>query len=335
MEHFTFATYVAALVLAAAGGAFILFGKCWRSREGPLGLLRDGLLKLAVSMGTLLVLFLGIEIYFAGFYVESDGYGTTLAGKRWFELHWNPQNALGYRDRDHDWKDDQALLIVGDSFVAGHGVADAGKRMSGVLERGLGDGWQVGVVADVGWDPVQEFEALSAYPKKPSRIVVSYYINDIESAAKAHGNAPPTQLLKQPPKVVRWLVDQSYGVNWFYWRILRGQFGTVYWDWLKAAYEDPEVLAAHARELERFMAYSEEVGAQLDFIVWPNLDYIEGSRPFTDRIVALLLERGVSALDLGAHFSGRDPATLVVNAMDGHPNAATHAEVAKLLLGSW
>ena len=331
MEHLYFAAAVAAVLGAFAVAGFVLFVRVWRGDGG----LRGTALRATISVGTLLVLFLGLEIYFAGFYVASDGYGQTLAGRRWFQLYWNPINKLGYRDSDHSFADDSVVLVVGDSFVAGHGVANPDERLSGVIEDGLGAGWQVAVVAQNGWDPVQEYEGLVAYPVKPDRIVLSYYINDIESSARALGNAPPKDLLRMPPASIRWLVERSHAVNWFYWRVLRGEFGTIYWDWLKEAYGDPEVLEAHAKELEKFMAYAAEIGAELDFVVWPNLDYIEGSRPFTDRVVALLEERGASVLDLGTHFSGRDPSTLVANRMDGHPNPRIHAEVAGMLLESW
>ncbi|MEM8710964.1 MAG: SGNH/GDSL hydrolase family protein [Planctomycetota bacterium] len=332
-DHLWFAASLAlALALAIVLFAW-LFRRVWPARES--GGMRAIGVRLAISFSMLLATFAALETYFAGFYVTSDGYGTTLAGTRWFELYWNPINQLGYRDRDHVWGDDRALIVVGDSFMAGHGVRRVEDRLSGVLEKGLGDGGQAAVVAQNGWDSTQEFEGLASYPRKPDRIVVSYYINDIEGAARIHGNAPPSQLLRQPPKAVRWLVVRSHFVNWLYWRVIRGQFGTIYWDWLKAAYDDDAVLDTHMGELQRFMDLATETNAELDFVVWPNLDYIEGSRPFTDKVVKRLRERGANVLDLGERFAGRDPRGLVVNEMDGHPNPRTHAEVAGWLLESW
>jgi len=331
MDNWQFAAGTLAATVGFIGVSLMLFRRIWRAG----GALRPVLVRLTISVGTLLILFLGLEAFFGFRYVQSDGYGTTLAGQRWFHVHWNPINSLGYRDHEHDWKDDKSVFIVGDSIVAGHGVDNISERFSGVLERGLGEGWQVAVIAQCGWDPEQEYNGLVAHPHVPDRIIVSYYINDIENAARAHANPPPTHLQTQPPTAVRWLVEHSYFVNWFYWRVLRGAFGTIYWDWLKDAYEDPEVLATHAKDLDRFIAHAEKVGASIQFVVWPNLDYIEGSLPYTDRIVALLEERNVPVLDLGKHFSGRSPGSLVVNSMDGHPNPATHAEVAQLLLQDW
>lgn len=325
MPHFVGAT-VASIVLGV-----VLFRVLWR-RGGRLRTLCAGLV---VSTSTALVCVTALEAYFAVGYVKSDGYGATLAGLRWFEEHWNPINSLGYRDREHDWHGSQTLLVVGDSFIAGHGVDDIDQRLSGVLAQRLGPDWNVAIVAQCGWGPRRQAEALVALGQRPDRLVLSYYINDIESAARAHGNDPPTNLLRPPPEVARGLIEGSHLVNWFYWRIVRGRFGRVYWDWLTKAYESEEVVATHMDDLQRFIDFAAESGAQLDVLVWPNLDYLVESRKYTDRIVHLLRERKVEVLDLGEHFVDRKSAELVVNKMDGHPNPRTHAEVAELLLQKW
>lgn len=319
------------LVTVAAGAvvlALLLFGVLWR-RGGRLRTLCVGL---AVSACTLSIALVGLELYFAVAYVKSDGYGVTLAGRRWFEERWGPLNSLDYRDPEHDWSGERTLLIVGDSFIAGHGVDHIDQRLSGVLARKLGDDWNVAIVAQCGWDPRQEMKALLALGKQPDWLVVSYYINDIESAARDHGAVPPTEHLSLPPRGLQSFVETSHVANWFYWRVVRGAFGSIYWDWLRRAYENEAVLATHLEDLQKFIDYAAEVGADLDFVVWPNLDYLAESRPYTDIIVQRLRQRGVEVLDLGERFEVREGRTLVVNSMDGHPNPATHAEVAELLL---
>ena len=242
----------------------------------------------SLSLWTFGLDYLAAECWFVGVHDQSDGYAQTLAGKRWFWRHWKPINSLGYRDREHDFSGKSPLLVVGDSFVAGHGTRDIDDRMASVLQRNLGADWEVAIIAQNGWNPVQEIEALRAFPATPARILVSYYINDIESAAMAQGNPRPKLRLRYPPEQVRWLVEKSHFANWFYWRVVRGRFGTVYWDWLKDAYDDEATLEHHGQELQGFLDYAAETGAEIAFIVWPNLDYIEDSRAYTARVTSML-----------------------------------------------
>ncbi|MDG1049357.1 MAG: hypothetical protein P8M11_06095 [Planctomycetota bacterium] len=331
LRHWEFAVWLAAALVVGgliAGRAFLHH---WRSGGG----LRTAAVGASLSLWTFGLGYLAAECWFVGVHDQSDGYAQTLAGKRWFWRHWKPINTLGYRDREHDFSGKSPLLVVGDSFVAGHGTKDIDDRMASVLQRNLGDDWEVAIIAQNGWNPVQEIEALRAFPATPARILVSYYINDIESAAMAQGNPRPKLRLRYPPEQVRWLVEKSHFANWFYWRVVRGRFGTVYWDWLKDAYDDEATLEHHGQELQGFLDYAAETGAEIAFIVWPNLDYIEDSRAYTARVTSMLTARGALAIDLGEHFRGRDERTLVVNPMDGHPNPKTQAEVINLLLDLW
>ncbi len=331
LRHWEFAGWVAGALVISGVLAAWLFRRQWKVGGG----LRTAAVGATLSILTTGMSYLAAECWFVGGHDQSDGYLQTLAGKRWFSRHWNPINSLGYRDREHDFNGKSPLLFVGDSFVAGHGTRDIDDRMAGVLQARLGADWEVAVIAQNGWNPVQELEALRAFPATPDRIVVSYYINDIESAAIALGNPPPTVRVQHPPEPVRWLTSRSHFANWFYWRVVRGQFGTVYWDWLKDAYDDEATLEHHGEELQGFLDYAAETGAEIAFLVWPNLDYVEGSRSYTGRVTDMLVSRGALAIDLGEHFRGRDERTLVVNPMDGHPNPNTQAEAINLLVEAW
>ena len=104
--------------------------------------------------------------------------------QRWFEKNWKV-NSLGYRDIEHDSYDNrQIIFVVGDSFVAGHGIARPGDRFSDLLQKRLGDRYVVVNIAQNGWNTPEEYQAIISYPRKPNRIILSYFINDITDAAK-------------------------------------------------------------------------------------------------------------------------------------------------------
>ena len=104
-----------------------------------------------------------------------------------------------------------------------------------------------------------------------------------------------------------------------------------YNDYFQELFDDPEIWAEHADELRAFVGYGEENDAGLTVVVFPNLRDLRRSAVMTSKVVSLFRENGVRVIDLGEHLANRDPATLVVNAVDAHPSVALHHEVAELL----
>lgn len=307
--------------------AWYIFYRVWVTETK----LRNLSINFSLSIFIVLYLFLFLEIIFGTFFVHSDGNGFTLASKRWFQTYWNPINSDGYRDFEHEWGGKKILFILGDSFAAGHGIKNISNRFSGVLQEKLGTGWTVAVLAQNGWDPIKEYKALVNHPKNPKRIIVSYFINDIESAAKSNGFNRPKQLVKQPNRIIGVFVNHSFFLNCVYWRLYRGGMGHFYWNYLKHAYNDTKIWESHKQELLEFINYANQINSEIAFVVWPNLRNIHGSLKFTSKIVAFLEGQNVKVLDLGKHFSGRNPKNLIVNKLDGHPNTDVNAEVAQLL----
>lgn len=300
--------------------------------------LRNLLINFSLSIFTVLYLFVLLEIVFGTFFVQSDGYGFTLASKRWYQMYWNPINSDGYRDFEHEWEGKKILFILGDSFAAGHGIKNISDRFSGVLQEKLGTEWVVAVLAQNGWDSLQEYRALVNHPKKPRRIIVSYYINDIENAAKSNGYSRPKQLVKQPNKIISPFVNRSFFLNWVYWRLYRENMGDIYWNYLRSAYNNTKIWKSHEQELLEFINYANQINSEIAFVVWPNLRDIEGSFEFTSKVCAFIERHNVKFLDIGEHFFGRNPDNLIVNKLDGHPNIDINTEVAQFvyeLLSPW
>lgn len=304
-----------------------LFRRFWKKPSKT----RNAAQNLLLSVFSLAYLFLILEAVFANFFIHSDGFGFTLASQRWFETYWNPINSDGYRDAEHQWNREHILFIVGDSFVAGHGIKYISNRFSGVLADKLGNDWTVAVIADNGWGPQQEYLALANHRKKPDRIIVSYFINDIQNAAKKNKIKRP-RLIEKPNKWIRPLVENSFVLNWFYWRLYRGGSQTdVYWNYLKRAYSDDKTWKTHERELQSLIDYAKDEGSEIAFLIWPSLEDIAGSKEITSKVAGFLQSKGVTIIDLTEYFKDRSPRSLVVNPMDAHPNEQINAEVAEIL----
>lgn len=297
----------------------------WKNESKTRNLFKN----VSLSIFSCLYFFLILDLVFGLFIVHSDGCDLTLASKRWFQKYWKPINSYGYRDYEPNWKK-KILFVVGDSFITGHGIKNIKQRLSSILARKLGEEWTVAVIAKNGWNLVDEYNALIDHNKRPHKIILSYFINDIESAATAN-NLDPPQFIKKPNRLLQTFVEYSFAINWFYWRIYKRKLGGTYWKYLQIAYSNPKIWKSHEQELKNIIGFAHQNGSQIVFIVWPNLNAIERSSELTSKVVQFLKNELVEVIDLTTHFSGRISETLVVNYMDGHPNTNINLEVAELV----
>ncbi|MGH7178032.1 MAG: SGNH/GDSL hydrolase family protein [Tepidisphaeraceae bacterium] len=287
---------------------------------------RSVLMKLCLLGYTLLLLFFILELTFAHIVIP-DGFDQTLASKIWFRDHWNPINALGYRDTDNKDVTKRLALVVGDSFVAGHGVEKIEDRFGEQLGRELGKDWEVAIVAQNGWNTKTELEKTRDYPALPELIVLSYFPNDIWDAAAAAGHRAP-KFVGTPGRFTNWMIMRSFFLNWVYWRLQRGTMGNEFWQYLVDCYNNPKVWESHSRELQQFVDFAKEKNIKLAVVVWPNLNAVAQSKAITARVAECFRSHGVPVLDLSLLLESRDRFDMVVNSVDAHPNLQVHREVA-------
>jgi len=268
--------------------------------------------------------------------VVSDAFVITLAGRKWVDTYYKPINSLGYRDDEHE-ADVRAgrrfMLVVGDSFAAGHGINNYRDRFSNLVGDALGDGWRVGTAAQGGWGTGRELDALRNYPLKPDVLIVSYFVNDIDDAARKAGKMPNIYPAG-PSGLARPLVNRSYLLNFLYWRVARGwgDMGQRYWEFTEIAYNDPEIWKIHEGELTSIIAYTEEHDIKLLFVLFPSMTQMEESFAFTEKVKDLLVRKGGPVVDMGDRLAGRPWKSLVVNAIDTHPNESVQRDVAAALV---
>lgn len=321
------------LILIALIGALLLAGVVQR-RARRLRSLCAGLL---VSYVVLVLALLGGEVYFRCCFAESDGL-PTQANTRWLARNWQT-NALGYRDQE--WTPDalagrRTVLVVGDSFAAGWGIADSNQRFSGVLADHLGAGWAVINLGLPGATTPREIEALRTYPlQTPDWVIWEYTMNDIDDAALSIGLDPGLNPLAAMPA---WADESALG-NFLYWRLAgRGARGTdTYSDWLFSMFDHSVVWDIHQQQLNAAIDQVEAMGAQLGVVIFPDLLRPFDSIPYVDRVAGVFQARGYGDRVLRL-FDAAEAMPLnerIVNPRDAHPSAAFSRVVGDLIAEAW
>jgi len=179
------------------------------------------------ALSLLFVLFVleGIFMFVPKSYGKGDPYN--LAERLWFTKYWQV-NQLGYRDIELSPESDQnkfKIAILGDSFVAGHGIEDVNDRFSNILDSKLGPDYRVYNMGLNGADTQAEFDKLVTFPIKPNLIILVHYPNDIErvpdrEAESASTDNKPNRINAQLLNfsLSNGLIENSYLLNYFYYK---------------------------------------------------------------------------------------------------------------------
>lgn len=320
------------IILFLGGGGLIWLLTYLRQAKKPRPLFEN----LTLTVLTLFLTLMGLELYFKVFFAQTDTI-PTLAERNWREQYYDGTfNSLGYRDVE--WTDEVVagkikVMVVGDSFVEGVGIEYPEDRFSNRLAQKLGPDYVVFNLGKSGANTAGEIEAITHFPYRPDFLVFSYFPNDIEgTAAWQRGLARPPNIEISP--LLLPLVKNSYTFNFLYWRLFRlwqaGQPDTK-WLWFLSLYDNPEVWWLHQQELLSIYQGAQSEQVPLIVVVFPSMNHIEESQVVTKRIVALYEERGVPTLDVTKLIKGIPTAELMASPVDSHPNERVHALVAEAL----
>ena len=320
------------LVCAALLFAIITFKYFWKGGSR----LRSGILNAVTCFFTVVFAFFILEFYFYNF-PQSDQFGHTWSAQRWMQKYWNPINSMGFRDIEHSASDlyrKKIVVVLGDSFAAGYGIKSIDDRFSDRLQKKLGKTWIVLNVARNGWGTEDEYRALSSLKIRPDVIILTYYINDILSAASKHGYKDPFKL-KKPNRLILPLIRHSYFFNYYYWKIIK--FKNVYelrsnvQNFLDFCFRNKKIWETHEKELMAIINYAKKNGTKIIFIGFPNLADIGRTKRYADKVERLFKKNNIFTLGLEPVFSGRKVSDLVVNHMDSHPSVEVHKKIADMI----
>ncbi len=280
----------------------------------------------------LLVTLIFLEIIFM--YIPQSHEGVlSKASQIWWEKYWNPVNALGYHDKEvRKESGKKQVLVIGDSFAAGHGLKDVNERFSNILESKLGtDQYNVYNLGMSGADTRDEAKRLKEFPVKPDIVILEYFPNDIEKVGREKGltlsGAEPYADLKGPMATI---VKRFYLPNFIYWQLPHTGFST-FEKFVQTAYTDTTVLHSHLRDLSEMTAYKDSIGAKMYAVFIPFLFQIDKSAGYTKPVEDFLKSKGVTVVGINDGIVKIPEKERVVGKNDGHGSAALNGLIADRL----
>ena len=291
--------------------------------------------KVVANVATLFVfpflLLVALEIVFM-FVAQSHEGNITLASHIWFERHWGNMTPDDYRDSPKtDTTGKTKVLIVGDSFTAGHGLSSADERYGNILAEKLGSHYVVYNLGLSGSDTRDEYARLTRFGVTPDVLVLQYFPNDIEKVAAQQGLTPAAfEPYSDLPRSLRSLFMRSYLLNYLYWRFPHGNFAP-FDTYARTAYNTPAIINAHLADLNQFIDYAQQHHARLYVVLFPFSHALEKSAEYTKPVVSFFRQHNVPVLDAGKLMADLQPNDRVVGRNDGHASALVNRRVGDAL----
>jgi hypothetical protein len=302
-----------------------------------------------------------LEIFFSFLPLSCSG-ENVLVSQNWFNYYW-VENHLGYRDKNSEETDragKKNILIIGDSYTAGHGLNDADKRFSNILQQ------QVSCCADVfnlgvcGADTDNEFQFLTTFPVKPDLIIVAHVNNDIYTVLEKKQILEILKLdtqykshKKRFKRSENYFLKHSFLLNFIDYLLiernkekhlapLADKFPTIeqFLDSDEARgiemcyYKNDSLMNLQLKRIDKFIAYSTSNNVPLLFILFPKMNDVVID--FTDRtanqpIARYLRQRGIPAINLTSILKPIEERKRMVGKFDSHPGLYTNSVVADTL----
>lgn len=291
--------------------------------------------KLVGNIATLFVpiilLFVALEIAFM-FIAQSQEGGLTLASHIWFERYWPPMTG-DYRDTPKtDTTGKKKVLVVGDSFTAGHGLKSPNDRFGNVLGEKLGNKQYVTYNLGIsGSDTRDEYKRLTKFGVKPDVLILQYFPNDIEKVAHDHGLVPSGfRPYSDVPRAFQSLFIKSYLFNYLYWQFPHGNFAP-FDNYARTAYGTPAIINDHLSDLNQFVEYAKANNSRLYVVLFPFVHDIKRSAAYTKPVVDFFQKNNVPVLEVGNLIGDIEVKDRVVGRNDGHASPIVNERVGEAL----
>ena len=287
------------------------------------------------------VVLLGGEFYYRFIYDTTDSFGLTKTTAKWIARHYVLNNydlrdSRDYRTRLREGT--RRVTFLGDSFTAGHGVANVEDRFANRY-RAARPNVDVQVVAINGYDTDYEIKLLRALKRSHNKfdlVVLVYCLNDI-SDVSPQWQRINRQIHRDPGHGLSgYLIQHSYFLNTLYYRWIAGHDANVtdYYHFVLDDYRGP-AWEQQKKQLTTLRDIVTGGGGRLVVVTFPFLhslgpDY--AFAPVHKQLDGFWKSIHVPHLDLLDVYRSHKPSELVVNRFDAHPNEFAHKLAAEAII---
>jgi hypothetical protein len=282
------------------------------------------------------LVFLALESYYRFGHDTTDSFAQTRVSKRWFERYYHRNNASFRDSQDYYFRrrpGKSRVSFIGDSFTAGHGIANVEDRFGNRVRHVLGDRWEVHVLADIGRDTGAELKVVEGLIRDGyefDRVVLVYCLNDVNDLVAE--TVEPAAEAGSPG----FFVEHSFAINAFYYRIKSRVDPNVanYYQSVRGAYDGP-LWERQQERLTLLRDACDDAGGRLWVVVFPFMHSLGPGydyRPVHEQLHVFWEQLDVPCLDLLATFEEHLREGLTVNRYDAHPNERAHELAAEAIV---
>jgi hypothetical protein len=276
------------------------------------------------------ILLLEFGLRFATF---PSGTGAGSASQRWFEKNWNPINAEGYRDLElNDNSEKPAMVFLGDSFTAGHGVKFT-ETYYFWARKNFSNSYDFVNLGRNGASTKHQEKNLvkffAAHTVQPRYMIHQYFGNDIEDYIE--------RIKIERGFLRRNLSRVSELYNFIDTYFYIAEFSKLYIEQLLGAYENQHLFKQHYSDIERIHETVYSKNGQIIFVLFPFLNSeqaLNASGTYIKRVKDAFLQgcrQGDIFIDVTPLAFSLTSSERVVNFMDGHPSPRLHRMVGEQL----
>lgn len=323
-----------AVVWTGLLGAVIVFVRFrpWRSPRPAVRVVA----RVFLTTWSLAILVAALETGFALLYDTTDSFALLKTSQRWRQRHIRTNN-MGTRDeQDFSAKrppGKRRIVILGDSFAFGHGIARTqdrfGDRLAARLEANYPGEFQLYNFATPAEGTKHHLDRLEKWRRdgfELDAILLVYVLNDLEDLVPANADIMGTILLDRPSF---WLWRETYLFNFLYYRYRQFSRPELqsYFVWLKDSYAG-EPWRAQRDRLDKLRRDAADRGVALGVAVFPFLQNLGPDYPFRSAhevVDAYWREHNVPQVDLLSTMEAHRAERLTVNRFDAHPSERAHA----------
>jgi len=286
----------------------------------------------------LAVFMLSGELYYRFVYDTTESFGLSKTTQRWFTRHFR-RNSLGFRDSieypNASEVNRPRVTFLGDSFTAGHGIANVEDRFVNIVRDQL-PAYDVHSFSMCAWDTQQELSCLNMAGKSGyefETVVLVYCLNDISDIS------PEWQRVLQ--RIMKFsdpgfLVENSYLLNTIYyrWKAFNDPDIGDYYQFVRNLY-DGETWNVQSDRLKQLRDMVTERGGRLVVVTFPFLHALAADYRYElihSQLDSFWQQQEVPHLDLLSFYQSLAPKDVVVSQYDAHPNERAHGIAAKAIL---